>query len=99
MVKRLDAEAQHRLAASNQLGEVINAQDMAPGEAVTVDRGGWLSEHDLVISGGPGMAVAVRCSTEGLRIELQEVSGLDSLHMCKYVKEHLRSYSAFWEFC
>ncbi|KAF7507991.1 hypothetical protein GJ744_009888 [Endocarpon pusillum] len=67
MVKRLDAEAQHGLAASNQLGEVINARGMAPGEAITVDRGGWLSEHDLVISGGPGMAVAVRYSAEGLQ--------------------------------
>ena len=67
MVKRLDAEAQHRLATFNQLGEVINAQDMAPGEAITVDRGGWLSEHDLVISGGAGITVAIRYGTGALQ--------------------------------
>ncbi len=66
-VKRLDEPAYRRIIASNQPGEVISGPDMAEGEALTVERGGWRSEHDLVLACGRDTWLAVRYGVGGLQ--------------------------------
>ncbi len=53
-------EEQHHRTDSNESGEIIDARDIAKGEAVTADRGGWLSEQDLMVFCGWGAPVAIR---------------------------------------
>ncbi len=66
-VKRLDERAyRRRVGASDQPHEVISGPHIAEGEALTVERGGWRSEHDLVVSCGRDTWVVVRYGIGGL---------------------------------
>lgn len=61
-------EQDHRqLASFTPPQEIIDARDIPPGEAVTVDRGSYLSKDELLLSCGLGTVVSIRYGLEGLQ--------------------------------
>ena len=60
-VRMLDEKEHCAVHRSIQRQEIVNAHDVAKGGAITVERGGWLSEYDLLIYSRPDTLVSIRC--------------------------------------
>lgn len=59
-VEWISEQKQDNLADLNKPRDIVNAREIAAGEAVTVDRGGWHSETDLLISCGRQNLLSIR---------------------------------------
>lgn len=66
-VKWLTQKEQNDFKNSNESREIINARDMAEGEAITIDRGGWLSENNLILSCGSETCLSIRYGFGGVQ--------------------------------
>jgi OTT_1508-like deaminase len=66
-VRWLNEQEQNHTTTPDQSRKIINGRGIAEGEAITVDRGGWLSENDLLVSCGPSTLVSIRFDAGGLQ--------------------------------
>jgi OTT_1508-like deaminase len=63
----LNEQEQNHITTLDQSRKIIKGRGIAEGEAITVDRGGWLSENDLLVSCGPSTLVSIRFDVGGLQ--------------------------------
>jgi OTT_1508-like deaminase len=59
-IRWLDQEEQEHIRSPHRVQKIVSARDMKGGETITVDRGGCLSEKDLLISCGAERLVSVK---------------------------------------